>query len=375
MMVQVDQQSEDEAPLRVLVVDDDPILCEFARVYLGTPTTLIEAVGSGEDGWAALQTEPFDIALIDIEMPGMDGYALVERIRADSRLGQLPVIMVTGREDAASIDQAYDVGATSFVVKPVNWRQLTHQLRYVVRASRSEQAARAACARATDLAASRSAMLSILAHEFRTPMHQILGFAQLLSASPLSADVQADCARQIAAAGGTLATLFTDVKILSDLGTPGGEALREDVFGLSAVLAASAGRKPAVLPSVDVLCDRDLISRALTHLIRNGEIHGGGEVTLDVRHAPGGDLLIHVCDRGQGIDPTIAARAHEGFVQADATLTRQGGGLGLGLAIAHRVARAHGGSLLLEAREGGGTVAILRLPASRVIGAQAEIAA
>src|SRR5262249_49550422 len=61
---------------------------------------------------------------------------LVECIRGQDKLRGLPIVMITGREDIVSIDRAYAVGATSFVNKPVNWRQLSHQLRYVIRASR-----------------------------------------------------------------------------------------------------------------------------------------------------------------------------------------------------------------------------------------------
>ena len=60
------------------------------------------------------------------------------RIRADARLGDMPVIMLTGHEDIASIDRAYQVGATSFVAKPVNWRQLSYQIRYVIRTTRKK---------------------------------------------------------------------------------------------------------------------------------------------------------------------------------------------------------------------------------------------
>jgi CheY-like chemotaxis protein len=83
-----------------------------------------------------LAREQFDVALIDIDMPGMDGFELTECIRGQDKLRNLPIVMVTGREDIVSIDRAYAVGATSFVTKPVNWRQLSHQLRYVIRAGK-----------------------------------------------------------------------------------------------------------------------------------------------------------------------------------------------------------------------------------------------
>ncbi|MCC6778146.1 MAG: response regulator [Hyphomicrobiales bacterium] len=125
-----------DRPTRVLMADDDPILCEFASVHLSSPTTSIETVRNGADALAALRTRPFDIALLDIQMPPPDGFSLLQTIRNDPALTHMPVIMLTGCEDIASIDRAFALGATSFVTKPVNWRLLSYQLRYVLRTSR-----------------------------------------------------------------------------------------------------------------------------------------------------------------------------------------------------------------------------------------------
>jgi DNA-binding response OmpR family regulator len=124
----------DEA--KILAVDDDPIMREFAGVYLSSPSTEVETAHGGVSALEALATRPFDLVLLDIDMPGMTGFEVLERLRADPRTQMLPVIVVTGREDIASIDRAYELGATSFISKPVNWRLLAYQIRYVLRASR-----------------------------------------------------------------------------------------------------------------------------------------------------------------------------------------------------------------------------------------------
>lgn len=129
---------------RILVVDDDPILREFASVYLSSPLSQVESVANANAALELLAREEFDIILVDIEMPGMDGIALVERMRAQDKLRAVPIIMITCREDIASIDRAYTAGATSFTTKPLNWRQLSYQLRYVIRASKSERVGAAA---------------------------------------------------------------------------------------------------------------------------------------------------------------------------------------------------------------------------------------
>lgn len=127
--------------LAILAVDDDPIQREFCAVYLATPQAEITTAGSAEEGLALLDQTRFDVALVDVDMPGMNGIEMVRRIRADHRFDDLPVMVITGREDIVSIDQAYAAGATSFMCKPVNWRLLGHQIRFLIRAHRALAAA------------------------------------------------------------------------------------------------------------------------------------------------------------------------------------------------------------------------------------------
>jgi DNA-binding response OmpR family regulator len=105
-------------PMNILVVDDDVIQREFSTVYLSEPEVVVETAESALDGLQKLANGHFAAALIDVEMPGMDGIEMV----------------ITGREDMASIDRAYAAGATSFMCKPVNWRLLAYQIRFMIRA-------------------------------------------------------------------------------------------------------------------------------------------------------------------------------------------------------------------------------------------------
>lgn len=123
--------------LRILAVDDDPIQLEFCSVYLSTPTVQVVTAGSAETGLALLEAESFAALLVDVDMPGMNGIEMVRAIRSIPRFDRLPVMIVTGREDMASIDDAFEAGATSFMCKPVNWRLLAHQIRFMIRAHRA----------------------------------------------------------------------------------------------------------------------------------------------------------------------------------------------------------------------------------------------
>lgn len=121
----------------ILAVDDDPIQREFCSVYLSTPSVGVETADCAEAGLAALAERRFAAALVDVDMPGMSGIEMVRVLRADPRFDALPIMVITGREDMVSIDQAFDAGATAFMCKPVNWRLLAHQIRFMVRAHRA----------------------------------------------------------------------------------------------------------------------------------------------------------------------------------------------------------------------------------------------
>jgi DNA-binding response OmpR family regulator len=154
---------------RLLVADDDPILREFAMVHLATPSVEVEVAEDGLAAMARLRRGGIDIALVDLDMPRLDGFGVIEAIRADPALTHLPVVVVTGREDMEAVDRAYRLGATSFVVKPLNWRLLSHQLAYVLRNARAEGAVRGAHAAVQRADALKTNLLRLARHEFNTP--------------------------------------------------------------------------------------------------------------------------------------------------------------------------------------------------------------
>jgi CheY-like chemotaxis protein len=133
---------DDEA--RLLFVDDDPILREFAQVNLATAAAEVDVASDGVEALEALSRNRYDLLLVDLDMPRMDGFELLAHLRADPATAHLPVVVETGREDVDAIDRAFRAGATAFVTKPLNWRLLSYQLRFTLRAARAEAALRLA---------------------------------------------------------------------------------------------------------------------------------------------------------------------------------------------------------------------------------------
>jgi DNA-binding response OmpR family regulator len=118
---------------RLLFIDGDPILCEFAAANLAGEGLSVETASDAEAALASLRAARPDVLMVEASLAGLDGLALLAQLRADPRLAGLPVIVVAGREDIDAVGRAYQAGADAFAVKPLNWRLLAHQVRYVHR--------------------------------------------------------------------------------------------------------------------------------------------------------------------------------------------------------------------------------------------------
>jgi diguanylate cyclase (GGDEF)-like protein/PAS domain S-box-containing protein len=121
---------------RVLVVDDDPTVGMLATEALRASDFEACVVNDGRAVIPAFERLTPDIVLLDVEMPGATGYELCEQIRARPDGAHLPIVMVTGHDDTASIARAYEAGATDFFNKPILWPVLPHRIRYMIRAHR-----------------------------------------------------------------------------------------------------------------------------------------------------------------------------------------------------------------------------------------------
>ena len=108
----------DQDETRILYVDDDPILREFASVNLSGEQASVALAADGIEALEQLRGVLPDIMVLDLEMPQMDGFEVLARLRDDPAWAGLPVIVATGREDVVAIDRAFELGATAFVVKP-----------------------------------------------------------------------------------------------------------------------------------------------------------------------------------------------------------------------------------------------------------------
>ncbi|MBN8440902.1 MAG: response regulator [Thauera sp.] len=126
-------------PFSLLVVDDDPVTCARIKAYFANEGYAVAAAGNGEQMWQVLRSEPVDVVLLDVGLPGKDGLELARELRAhDARLG---IILVSGRCDDIDKIVGLESGADDYVTKPFNARELLARVKIVLRGLRDRPAA------------------------------------------------------------------------------------------------------------------------------------------------------------------------------------------------------------------------------------------
>ncbi len=230
----------------------------------------------------------------------------------------------------------------------------------------------------------KSTFLANMSHELRTPLNAILGFAEIIRDRIFGRDAidrYSDYARDIHNSGRHLLDVIGDILDMSKI-EAGRFELDEETFSASSVIrdciAMVAGRAAAggielveqyggALP--EVVADRRAFKQVVLNLLSNAVkfTESGGRVAIYGERDVAGALLIRIADTGIGIPVDALERIFEPFQQADLSLGRRYEGTGLGLSISRSLMHLHGGSLELVSELGGGTVATIRMPTTRVL--------
>ncbi|WP_428303935.1 response regulator [Lacipirellula sp.] len=370
---------------KILVVDDDPTKVMAIEAVLHSLDQTIVSANSGEEALRRLLTEDFAVILLDVNMPGVDGFETAEYIRQRRSSEHTPIIFLTAYADDAFEDRGYALGAVDYLLMPatpnmlrakvavfVDLFQKTEQVKWQAEQRiqlAQEQAARAEAERAS---IAKSQFLTNISHELRTPMTAIIGMTDLSLMEALSANVR-EYLGAVRTNAHLLLELLNEILDLSKLesGTLTLESaplqLRKILGELKQTFGHRADQKGLELqvvadPAVpnhligDSLRLRQVIFNLLTNAIKFTE---HGRVRLDVRVESSCDreawIKFKVSDTGIGISAADQDRIFSPFTQVDASAKRRRDGAGLGLAISADLIRAMGGSRSVKSAPGQGS--------------------
>jgi len=383
-----DTREPGAAPL-VLVVDDDARNSRLLSRILEAEGYHTRSAPDGESALAQVAAERPDMMLVDVMMPGLDGYEVCRRIKADPETRAIPALLVTALNDPSDKVRGLDAGADDFLTKPINRGELLARVRTHFRIKRLRDEvvdSRESLARQNRkllaLERMREDLVHMLVHDLKSPLSaiqlnvdllQTLGDGEACEVSGTVVDNIAQCVAKMSSMVGNI----LDVARLE-----GSEmSLRLQHFALSELAGALERhfqvfvRDDAKTLTVDVpdalphvIADRDMVSRVLENLVSNAIklTRRGGDIVVLAETGEGGETLVTVADRGPGVPENLREAIFDKFT----TLETQRIGLmanhGLGLTFCKMAIAAHGGRIWVESRDHGGSLFRFTLPAMPV---------
>lgn len=380
------------AKAKILVVDDVPAKLMAIEAVLQQLDQTIVSASSGEDALRRLLVDDFAVILLDVNMPGLDGFQTAELIRQRKRSEHTPIIFLTAFADDAYADRGYALGAVDYVLTPAApevlrakvsvFVDLFHKSEQVRRQAdqrvqlAQEQAAREEAERASF---AKSQFLTNISHELRTPMTAIIGMTDLALTEELAPRVR-EYLDAVHTNAHLLLELLNEILDLSKLeaGKLTLESaplrLRKIVDELNHTFGHRARQKGLKFEATvdqavpnhligDSLRLRQVIVNLLTNAMKFTE---RGRVALDVQLESSCDreawVRFCVSDTGIGISPADQERIFAPFTQVDASATRRHEGAGLGLSICAQLIRAMGGIRSLRSVPGEGSTFSFTVP-------------
>ncbi|MCU4121567.1 hybrid sensor histidine kinase/response regulator [Variovorax sp. N23] len=386
---------------KLLIVDDLPENLLALQALIRGPARPVFQAASAEQALALMLEHEFALAILDVQMPGMNGFELAELMRGTERTRHIPIIFVSaaGREMNYAF-KGYESGAVDFLQKPLDphvvaskvnvfvdlhrhRKALKHEMEALAAAHREQaalveklQVVQSDLERAVRM---RDDFMSMVSHELRTPLNTLYletqvrklhlgkGNLALFAAEKLPAMIERD-QRQIQ----NMVRLIDDLLDVSRLRS-GSLSIRPKPVDLAALTrrvveslvnqAEAAGSTLDVEASqtIDGVWDEFRIEQVLTNLITNALRYGRGSPVAVAVTRSGDHAVMTVRDQGIGIAPEDHGRIFEQFERTDDS-RKHAAGLGLGLYITREIVRAHGGEIMLESAPGEGALFRVTLP-------------
>jgi signal transduction histidine kinase len=357
---------------KVLIVDDLADNLQALDALIRHEQRIVFQAASGEQALQLLLEHEFALAILDVQMPGMDGFELAELMRGTERTRHIPIVFTSaaGRELNYAF-KGYETGAVDFLYKPLDSEAVRSKVNVFValdqqrhlgrrQVEQLQQARREQQQLVEELSATqqelqrslrmRDDFMSLVAHELRTPLNTLFLESQMRLLQLQLIDDMLDVSR---IRSGSLSIKPTEFELTG---------LLKRVVADLALQAGGSGSTITLHPHPPVhgRWDEFRIEQVIINLLTNALRYGAGQPVDIVVEAAPSEVRIDVIDAGIGISEADQQRIFEPFERASGSAEVKG--LGLGLAISRQLAEAHGGRLQVSSDGRSGSVFSLALP-------------
>ncbi|MBK6009196.1 hybrid sensor histidine kinase/response regulator [Ramlibacter ginsenosidimutans] len=371
--------SPDSHAINLLLVDDLQENLVALEALIRAPDRRIFTARSGDAALSLMLEHSFALAIIDVQMPSMNGFELAELMRGTERTRAIPIVFVSAAGHELNYAfRGYESGAVDFLHKPLDPHTVRSKVSVFVELFRQRQELQEAKAQLQRAVSMRDDFMSMIAHELRNPLNSVYLQAQLrrkMVGGPRQPDAQAMLRmverdeRQIR----SMVRLLDDMLDVSRVRT-GKLTIVPAPFDLvaSAQVVVEAiqeqGKATGVQvtlsapPTLEIVGDEFRIEQVITNLLTNALRYGQGKpvaVAVGLREEVP-EAFVSVRDQGMGIAAADQERIFEQFERTEGAA--QVAGLGLGLYIARQIAQAHHGRLEVRSAPGEGAEFVLSLP-------------
>ena len=365
----------------ILVVDDNQANLRLLTDVLSSRNYRVHEALNGPEALRIAQSALPDLVLLDISMPGMDGFEVCTRLKADVSTRDIPVIFISALSDIDDVVRGFEVGGVDYITKPFKFREvlarIASQLTLVRQRQEIEALRRQDRQTFESLNRMKNEFIRMATHDLRNPLNVILGYRSVLQRLTVAEEHRALMDEALQAIDDNvekMRKLVTDMLDLAQMETswqfkPAPVSLAgllEKAVGNFHLIAEQKGITLALAPptgDTTVIVDASAITRVVDNLIVNALKYTPPGERIAVRaKLRGQHAIIQVGDTGIGIPPEDVPRVFDAFYRVKRPDVPDVEGTGLGLSIVKAIVERHGGHIDVRSKVGTGSVFSVILP-------------